>query len=59
MTQAVITKKINKAREEMGALMKRSKRKLLELEVLMSLAEIKQGKFAVFKSGNELLRKLK
>ena len=43
MTQAIIEKKINKAASEMSDLIKKSKRKLLELEALSS-TEIKKRK---------------
>ncbi len=58
MTQTTITKKINKATGEMQELIKKSKRKLLELEVLASLAEINQGKYSVFRKAGGLLKKL-
>ena len=59
MTQAIIEKKINKTAGEMNTLIKKSKRKLLELEVMLSLGEIKKGKFKVFRNTKELFRKLK
>ena len=59
MTQVVIEKKINKAAAEMGSLIKKSKRKLLELEVMLSLAEVKRGRLEIFRSTRELFKKLK
>ncbi|MEK7654539.1 MAG: hypothetical protein AAB345_04690 [Patescibacteria group bacterium] len=56
MTQATINKRINKTAEEMQNLIRQSKRKLLELEVALSLSEIKQGKVKAFKSTDALLR---
>lgn len=48
MTQATITKKLNKAVNEMEDIIRETKRKLLEFEVIASLAEIKEGKFKAF-----------
>ena len=59
MTQATITRKLNKTANEIQDLMKKTRRKLLEFEVMMSLAEIKQGKFEVFRDVDELFKKLK
>lgn len=59
MTQAAIAKKLNKTADEMKEMIKKSKRKLLELEVMMSLSEIKRGKFSVAKNVDELLNSLK
>ncbi len=58
MTQATINKRINKAAEEMQHLIKQSKRTLLELEVALSLSDIKQGKAKEFKSADALLKGL-
>lgn len=52
MTQATI----DKVAEEMQDLIVESKRKLLELEVVLSVSEIKQGKSKAFKSADDLLR---
>lgn len=59
MTEATISKKIEKTTGEMQDLVRKSKRKLLELEVVLSLAEIKKGKFETFKNGSDLIKKLK
>ena len=59
MTQATISKKINKAAVEIKDLIKISKRKLLELEVMLGLSEIKRGKIEIFQNEEELLKKLK
>lgn len=59
MTQAIVQKKINKTAVEMSDLIRKSKRKLLELEVMLSLGEIKKGKFEIFRSAKELFRRLK
>ncbi len=59
MTQATITKKLNKTASEIQGLISKSKRKLLEFEVMMSLAEIKQGKGEVFKNSRDLFKKLR
>jgi len=59
MTQATISKKIEKTNSEMQDLVKKSKRKLLELEVMLSLSEIKKGKFETFKNPSDLIKKLK
>lgn len=40
----------------MQHLIKQSKRKLLELEVVLSLSEIKQGKVKEFKNADTLLK---
>ena len=56
MTQATINKRINKTAEEMQDLIKQSKRKLLELEVALSLSEIKQGKVKAFRNAGALLK---
>ena len=55
----MITKKLNRAADEMKEIIKKSKRKLLELEVMMSLSEIKQGKFRIAKSAEELFKGVK
>lgn len=59
MTQATITKKINKTTGELSSLIRKSKRKLLELEVMLSLAEVNKGRFETFRSAHELFKKLK
>ena len=59
MTQATLSKKINKTTGEMQELIQKSKRKLLELDVLTSFAEVKQGKVKNFKTVNILWKKLK
>ncbi|GEM_PF-2032463 len=59
MTQATITKKINKTADEMQLLIRQSKRKLLEFEVMMSMAEIKAGKFEAVRNVRDFFKKLK
>ena len=59
MTQATLFKKINKTTGEMQELIQKSKRKLLELEVLTSFAEVKQDKVKNFKTAKDLWKKLK
>ena len=58
MSQTAATRKINRTAEELQDLVKRSKRKLLEFDVAMSLLEIKQGKVEVFKDVDRLFRDL-
>ena len=57
MTKSIIQEKISKTAGEMKKLVDRSKRKLLELEVLLSSREISDGDFNVFGSANELIKK--
>lgn len=59
MTQATITRKLNKIADEIQDLIKKTRRKLLEFEVTISLAEIKRGKFEVFRNVDQLFKKLK
>jgi hypothetical protein len=59
MAQIAIEKKINKTTWEMRELIKRSKRKLLELEIMLSRAEILQGRFEVVKDVRRFFRSLK
>lgn len=59
MTQATITKKLNKTAEEMNEIIKKSQRKLLELEVMLSMAEVKAGKVKVFKRVDDFFKHLK
>ncbi len=59
MTKAMITKKINKTASDMQDLIAKFKRKLLELDVMVGLSEIKQGKGEIFKSAKDLFRKLR
>ena len=59
MTQAVVSKKIHKTAEEMQNLIKLSKRKLLELEVMLSLSEINRGRVEIFKNADDFLKSLK
>ena len=57
MTKSIIQEKISKTAGEMKKLVDRSKRKLLELEVLLSSREISDGDFNVFGSAKELIKK--
>lgn len=59
MTEATIEKRVNKTAGEIQALIEKSKRKFLELEVILSLNEIKKGKFEIFKTTEELFKKMK
>lgn len=59
MTNSVITKKLNKTAGEMQDVIKKSKRKLLELEILLSMAEIANGKFDEIRDVNRFLKNLK
>ena len=59
MSTATINKKVNQTANEMQQLIVKSKRKLLELEVMLSLADIKKGNGESFKSAEALLKKLK
>ena len=45
--------------EELKQLFAKTSRKMLELEVLMSEAEIKKGHFTVYKNVDEMFKKLK
>ncbi|MFH0806585.1 MAG: hypothetical protein V1885_02585 [Candidatus Brennerbacteria bacterium] len=55
----MIIKKMSRAADEMQTIIKQSKRKLLEFEVLMSFAEIKAGKFETVKNARSFLKGLK
>ena len=59
MTKLITQEKISKTAGEMKKLVDRSKRKLLELEVLLSSHEISDGSFDVFGSAKELIKKSK
>ncbi|MBI5220848.1 MAG: hypothetical protein HY978_03385 [Candidatus Liptonbacteria bacterium] len=56
MTEAVATKNLNKTAAELEELVRRSRRKLLELEVALSRAEIARGKSKTYRSASALLR---
>jgi short-subunit dehydrogenase involved in D-alanine esterification of teichoic acids len=58
MSQAT-TQKIDKAAKEMRGLIDKSKRKLLELEVVLNAAEIKRGDYDVFNRAEDLIEKAK
>jgi len=53
------SKQINKTACEMRSLIKKSKKKLLEFEIMMSMLEIKRGEFDTFKTADELFKKMK
>lgn len=55
----MITKKINKTASDLRGLLVTTKRKLLELDVMVGLSEIKKGKGEIFKSAKDLFRKLR
>jgi hypothetical protein len=59
MSTATISKKLNKTANEIRDLIVESRRKLLELEVMMSLSEIRRGKADKFKSAAKLFKELK
>ena len=59
MTQAILEKKIGRAASEFQNLLAKSKRKLLELEVMLSMNEIRKGRSETFKTAGELFRKVK
>ena len=58
MTNATLNQKIEKTAREMGDLVKRSKRKLLEWEVMMNHMEIERGKYSVYQSPEDLFKEL-
>jgi hypothetical protein len=51
-------KKLEKAAEEIRALVKDGQRKLLEFEVMMSINEIKEGKSEAYGSAADLIKDL-
>lgn len=55
----MLEKKLNRTAEELQLLIARSKRKLLEFEVMASLNEIRNGKFETFSTAKELIKKSK
>lgn len=59
MTDATINKNIERSSREMRGLIVQSKRKLLELEALLSLSEINGGKSDRFNSGSDLFKSIK
>jgi len=59
MTQATIAKKLNKTVEEIERLAKQTKRKLLELEVMLSLSDIAAGKVNVYKKAEDFFKTFK
>lgn len=59
MTQAAIAKKLNKTADEMKEMIKKSKRKLLELEVMMSLSDIAAGRVKVYKKAEDFFKTLR
>ena len=58
MTQAAVNKNIERSAREMRILITRSKRKLIEMETLLSISEIKHGKSETFKNAQALLKAL-
>lgn len=59
MTKIKTPAKINKTAGEIEKLIDRSKRKFLELEVLLASEEIKSGAFDIFNCPGDLIKKLK
>ena len=59
MIQAMLNKNINKMAEELKQLFAKTSRKMLELEVLMSEADFRNGHFSVYKNVDEMFKKLK
>lgn len=56
----MITKeKINKTAKELEGLVKKSKRKLLELEVALNIDEIKRGNFNTYERAEDLIEAIK
>ena len=58
MLHTMVVRKIEKTAAEMYALVKKSKRKLLEFEVMLSLAAIREGKYGTAKTAKALLKKI-
>lgn len=54
----ITDEKVNKTAEEVESLVKKSKRKLLELEVMLSLSDIKDGEFDTFEDAKKLIKKV-
>lgn len=59
MNKTKTSGKINKTAGEIEMLISRSKRKFLELEVLLASEEIKSGNFDIFNYAGDLIKKLK
>lgn len=59
MAQATLNKNINKMTEEPKQLFAKTSRKMLELEVMLSEADFKAGRFSVYKNVDEMFKKLK
>ncbi len=59
MTQTAITKQLNKTAGEMKEIIKKSKRKLLELEVMMSLSDIAVGRVKIYKKAEDFFKTLR
>ena len=55
----MITKKLNKTANEMQDLVKKTKRKLLEFEVMMSLSDIAAGKVKIYKKAEDFFKTLR
>lgn len=55
----ITTQEINKTAKEMKDLIKKSKRKLLELEIAISQSEIEQNKFDIFDKAEDLIKQVK
>ena len=55
MAQPMTNKSIEKSAREMRDLISRSQQKLLEIESLLSIAEIKNGKLEQFDSAKSLI----
>lgn len=59
MTKIMFERKLNRTAEELQLLIARSKRKLLEFEVMASAHEIRSGKYETFNTAKELIKKSK
>ncbi len=57
MEKVAVKEKINRTVKEMQDLVNISKRKILELEILLASEEIKNGEFDVFESVKDLMGK--
>lgn len=59
MNKMITKEKINKTAKELEGLVKKSKRKLLELEVALNIDEIKRGNFNTYERAEDLIEAIK
>ena len=59
MHKAVTKEKINKAVTELENLGRKTKRKLLELEIALGAAEIQNGEFYIYERAEDLIKEIK